>query len=484
MRVAIETHGCRLNQAEGDSIASQLRQAGCEIVPAEQADVFILNSCTITHDADADARKRIRKAHQANPEQKLLLTGCYANSGAQEAAALPGVVAVVGNADKIDLPEVIAAIRRAPSGTGSGDGSQSGRDGPLSALLAKVAGGGKGGAPLRKSPLIAVQSLTRKLGASHKLVARERKNLPLPASASTHRTRAYLKIQDGCNYSCTFCIVPSVRGRNISHPRAELRKRFLAYKAQGVPEVILTGVHLGTYGWDFQERDALERLIAELLEIPDAPWLRLGSLDPHELRPGMVDALARFGGKGLCRHVHLPVQSGSDAILAAMRRAHRAEDLRQKVAQLRLRCPGIAVGTDVIVGFPGEDQAAFDESYALMESLKIDYAHIFRYSKREGTKAATMPRQVDGDTKKKRHAQLSELMQRRWRLFREAQEGRSCSAVILGGRASKAGLRALSEHYIPLRVAADPSCIGQRVTLKIQGFVGDEQVATMITGPQ
>lgn len=439
MKIAVETHGCRLNQAEGDAMERVLTQAGHEIVAPGDAELLILNSCTITHNADADARQRVRRAHRENSERKIVLTGCYANSAPEQAAALPGVSLVAGNDEKDQIAELIKGI------------------GP--------------GLPKPASALVSVRSLTRKLAKSGRRVGAVRAASALPAQRSAKRSRALLKIQDGCNYTCTFCIVPQVRGANRSYDRGLLRERFLELQAQPSPEVVLTGVHLGTYGWDFQEKDGLERLLEELLTAPGEAWLRLGSLDPHEVRPGLVDLLARFGGERLCRHLHLPVQSGSDKILASMRRAHRSDDLRGIIPRLRDACPDLAIGTDFIVGFPGETQADFDESYGLFESLGLNYAHVFTYSKRTGTLAATMPDQVDEEVKRKRNRQFRELSDRSWAAFAAGMEGKTLSAVVLKGQQQGTrGPVALTDNYLRVSCESERALeSGERVLVEILG---------------
>lgn len=449
MKIAVETHGCRLNQAEGDAMEQLLVQAGHEIVASDQAELLILNSCTITHNADADARQRVRRAHRQDPTQSIVLTGCFANSAPQEAAALPGVSLVAGNDEKDQIAKLIAGLGQHPS--------------PPS------------------SALISVRSLTRKLAKSGRRVGAPRQASALAAQRSSHRSRALLKIQDGCNYTCTFCIVPQVRGANRSYDRALLRERFLQLQAQPSPEVVLTGVHLGTYGWDLQEKDGLERLLFDLLQAPGDAWLRLGSLDPHEVRPGLVELYARYGGQRLCRHLHLPVQSGSDKILTAMRRAHRSEDLRRIIPELRRACPDLAIGTDFIVGFPGETQADFEESYEIFASLGLDYAHVFTYSKRDGTVAADLPDQVDEAIKRKRNRQFRELSKRNWDSFAQNMQGKELSAVVLGGKSRSGEPVALTDNYLRVRLprGADvPS--GRRIQIRVTRCQPGELFAELI----
>src|SRR5574337_449504 len=354
MRVAIKTLGCRQNQSESDALQESLRRDGYTAVdPDEAADLFIINTCTVTQEADADSRQMIRRAIRRNPSARVVVTGCYAQAAAGEVAAIPGVDLVAGNGEKAQLPALISGLRD------------------------------------KRPPLIAVGDIQQTSRFS---------SLPPPVGAA--RSRALLKVQDGCSYRCTFCIVPETRGPNRSQPTDAVLVDLRALVEAGYPEVVLTGTHLGTYGRDLSIGSSIAGLVARMLEAAAPARLRLSSLDPHEVGEELIGCFGRFGN--LCRHLHLPLQSGDETVLKRMRRPHTADDFRRLVERLAEAVPGIAIGTDVIVGFPGEGEAEFEATYRLLDGLPIAYLHVFNYSRRRGTVAATMPNQIPKDVRSAR----------------------------------------------------------------------------------
>lgn len=440
MRFAVETHGCRLNQAETDALVAQLEARGHQRVAIEQAELYLLNSCAITHAADADARAAIRRARRNNPGARLIITGCHANAEPEQLAAMPELTAVIGNAEKatVELLDLIDLIDRL--------GERVESSGPR---------------------LIAVEDLTRRVRArpwSH------------PAAAAPRRSRPLLKIQDGCDYQCSFCIVPQVRGRSrsvaVESVVASLREQLV----RGAPEVVLTGAHLGLWGRDLgagAERPRLADLLAELLAgLPDAR-LRLGSVDPHEVDEPLIALLGRGvdqAGRGLCQHLHLPIQSGDDEVLRAMRRAHRVADLERLVPRLRAVAPGIAIGTDVIVGFPGESDAAFERTLALFEAQAIPFAHVFVWSPRAGVPAVDLPDRVSASTAAARSRALRERVAANRERFLDAQIGTERSAIVLRRRVRRSGaLLALTDNDLRLEIAGPDAVLGRRVRVAIDG---------------
>ena len=446
MKVAIESHGCRLNQAEGDGLARLLGEAGHELVadPAD-ADCFVLNGCTVTHDADADARKRIRAVHRLRPEAQIVVTGCFANAHPQLAAELPGVSAVLGNVEKDELASLLA---RPPQG------------------------------------LIHLESLTKKRDGKRPVISAPRM-ADLPVAGPPKRARAYLKVQDGCNYQCSFCIVPQVRGRSRSVPLATARAQLRELVAEGRPEVALTGVHLGTWGWEMGLRKpGLAGLVEGLLEEVGDSRLRLGSLDPHELSDALV-ALMRQHAPKLCRHLHLPVQSGDDGILAAMRRAHRDADLRKSLPRAVAAIDGVAIGSDIIVGFPGEDEAAFERSVALFDELPLHYAHVFTYSPRAGTHAAELHERrelrVAPEVARRRNAVLRERVARNWLAFRRGQLGQELEVMVWRRRHKKTGkLVGLTDNYIKVQFDGADALLGRRARIRLDELDGACTVGTLV----
>lgn len=450
MRIAVETHGCRLNRAETDAIADRLRAAGHELVDGvETAELYLLNSCAITHQADADARAAIRRAKRDNPEVRVVVTGCHATAEPERLAAMPEVAGVIGNVEKgtaaFDglLARVGEGASRGPSGEGA---PEVGREG---------------------GPMVEVSRLTRKLRP------------PVwehgPAR-DVARTRPLLKVQDGCDYQCSFCIVPSVRGRSRSLDLATLGGQLRDLVAAGHPEVVLTGAHLGLWGRDLGERPRLAALVDGLLAAAPGARLRLGSVDPHEVD---ADLIAHLGagvdgdGSGLCQYLHLPMQSGDDGVLRAMRRAHSVDDLRELVPALRGVAPDVGLGVDVIVGFPGEDDASFERTRALLESLAIPFAHVFTWSPRSGTHATEVLAHRHPRPDPVRVAERSRILRsqadRARRRFVERQVGRARSAVVLRRRARSGELVALTDNYVRVHLNGDDALLGRRVRVQIEG---------------
>ncbi len=455
MRIALETHGCRLNQAEGDAIAAFLASEGHELVTTvEQAELLVLNTCTITHEADRDAYAAIRRAGRSNAELRVLVTGCLAVAEPDALARVPGVAAVIGNLEKQRPESLRAAIEQALGRAGDRPRQRSGdSDRP------------------EAQGLIAVEQLTRRVRPS---------TWSLTAARAPERTRPLLKVQDGCDLQCSFCIVPRVRGRSRSLALADVATQLAELHAAGHAEVVLTGAHLGLWGRDLadaptssgQRRPSrLGELVAGLLVAQPDARLRLGSVDPHEVGDDLIELLARgvdpHTGAGLCRHLHLPIQSGDDGVLRAMRRAHDVADLERLVPRLRHAAPEIAIGTDVIVGFPGEDEQAFEHTYALFEQLRIPFAHVFTWSPRSGTAASELPDRVAPELARARSTRLRGLVDRNWREFMREQVGHVLPAVIMRRRDRQGELVALTDNYTSARLIGPDSLLGRRTLVEV-----------------
>lgn len=432
MRVVIKTVGCRQNQCESDALLELLRRDGHTAVGRDEAaDLFIINTCTVTKEADADSRQLIRRAIRHNPSARVVVTGCYAQIAAAELAAIPGVDLVAGNGEKAELPVLISDLRD------------------------------------RRTPLIAVGD-----------VQRARRVTPLPPPVGAARSRALLKVQDGCSYRCTFCIVPETRGPNRSQPADTALRDLRILVEAGYPEVVLTGTHLGTYGRDLRIGSSISGLVARMLETVAPARLRLSSVDPHEVEGELIDCFGRFGN--LCRHLHLPLQSGDDVVLKRMRRPYTAGDFCRLVERLAEAVPGIAIGTDIIVGFPGEGDAEFKQTYRLLDRLPIAYLHVFSYSQRKGTVAASLPDQVPKEVKAARSVALRALSQAKWCRFRQTQVGQSCTAVVLDKRGARIGrLEALTDNCITVRFDHPEGGIGRMVDLRIEAVTEQETIGRL-----
>jgi threonylcarbamoyladenosine tRNA methylthiotransferase MtaB len=351
MKVHLKTLGCRLNEAELETWAQAFQQCGHQVTrQAETANLIVINSCAVTQDAARKSRQLIRRVHRENPAAKLVVSGCYATLNQQEAEALLGVDLVVSNKDKDQLVEKT-----------------------LSELN------------LDTMPTMATE--------------------PGETSLFTRgRQRAFIKVQDGCRYRCTFCIVTVARGEEKSRTVQEVVAEINALHQQNINEIILTGVHLGGYGSDLGLN--LVDLIKAILEQTDVPRIRLGSLEPWELTD---DFYQLFDNPRLMPHLHLPLQSGSDAVLRRMARRCKTEEFAAMVARLRQINPLFNITTDIIVGFPGETEEEWQESLEFIQQVGFGHIHIFTYSPREGTKAATLPNPVQDQVKKHRSQQLHKL---------------------------------------------------------------------------
>ncbi|MFB3818681.1 MAG: tRNA (N(6)-L-threonylcarbamoyladenosine(37)-C(2))-methylthiotransferase MtaB [Candidatus Methylomirabilales bacterium] len=425
-RIAFTTIGCRLNQFETDALRGKAAAAAWEVVPFEaQADVYVINTCTITAQADADSRRLARQAVRRNPAALVAVTGCYAQGAPEEVASIPGVDLVLGTGEKAGL---------------------------LGHLEAAAKNGG-------------ARVLVGAAGALREIDGGE-----YGPGIDPDRTRAFLKVQDGCNYRCSFCIVPSVRGANRSLSEDTILAELLRLHAVGFPEVVLTGIHLGTYGRDLPARTSLAGLCRRIAALPDAPRIRLSSLDPHEVGPELIGLLA--GSRRFCRHLHLPLQSGDETILRRMRRGHTAAQFRGLVERLVAAVPGIAITADVIVGFPGEDDRAFRATAALLESLPLAGLHVFSYSRRPGTDAATFAGQVPPATIAQRNRELRALSARKAEDFRRAAVGQRLEVVVLH-RDGPGGLReGLSDNYLPVWFPGDEALKGHLAEVRARQVTG------------
>ncbi len=353
MRVRLESIGCRLNIGEIEAMARRLAGRGCRIVgPGEDADLCIFNSCTVTSTASRKSRQILRQMRRSAPGAKLVATGCYSELSPSEVRAL-GVDLVVANRDKDRIVEL-----------------------------------------LEEAELLASEDVTLD-------------PVPTPRASDTGtRTRAFVKVQDGCDNRCTFCVVTIARGPGRSRPSAEVIEEIEALIGLGHREVILSGVHLGSYGHDLGRPSGLERLILRILRETGIPRLRLSSLEPWDLEPRFFEL---FSDRRLMPHLHLPLQSGCDATLERMARRTTQRGYRQLVQSARDTVPGISISTDVMVGFPGETHDEFSQSMTFVEEMAFSRLHVFRFSSREGTRAATMPGQVSGNLAQERSRRLLEL---------------------------------------------------------------------------
>ena len=372
MRVNLQVLGCRLNEAELQQWAGDFRARGHEITnELDDADLLVVNTCAVTTEAGRKSRQMVRRAQRNNPRAKLVVSGCYATLEQQQAAAIEGVDLVVPNQDKDRLVDRVHEELNVP-----------------------------------------VMPVLAQNPAENALYQRG-------------RSRAFIKVQDGCRWRCTYCIVTIARGQEKSTPMHEVVDQVNEQAARGVKEIVLTGVHLGGYGSDLDSN--LYSLVQTILRETDIARIRFGSLEPWDLHE---DFFALFDDRRLMPHLHLPLQSGTDSVLRRMSRRCKTEDFRRLIDSARAHIPHFNVTTDVIVGFPGETDAEWQAGYEYIESIGFGHTHIFSYSPRAGTKAASLTGQVEPEVVRQRSRQLHELAERMKLEFEQQQTGRAFDVLL------------------------------------------------------
>ena len=422
MRVALTTLGCKVNQYDTATIESRLRNEGCEIVAfAPGADVYVVNTCTVTDRADAESRQLARRARRFNAEARVIMTGCFAQVSPQ-GAAIPEVDHVVG---LNRLPDVIRAVR---------------------------------------GELVGQRVLVDDLRTARAVRT-------LGAETFTGQTRAFLKVQEGCDLFCTFCIVPMARGRSRSVPPRAVLAELEMLAQRGFQEVVLTGVHLGGYGHDLEPGVDLCDLLEMLAERSPIPRLRLSSIDPPEITPRLLALMAR--SPVLCPHVHVPIQAGHDDVLRRMRRKYDGAAVRALIHDIRAVLPEAAIGTDIIAGFPGETDAQFEAALEMLATLPLTYFHVFPYSRRQGTTAAKLPGQVAPVSIRRRAQRLRALGERRRAAFAGGFVGATLRVLVEAEAQSRPG-RALgySRNYQRVELCAAPALVNREVGVHIIGARG------------
>ncbi|HEX9788487.1 MAG TPA: tRNA (N(6)-L-threonylcarbamoyladenosine(37)-C(2))-methylthiotransferase MtaB [Candidatus Binatia bacterium] len=421
MRIAITTLGCKINQYDSAVIQSRLEEKHSLVPFEEPADCYVINSCTVTDRADWEARQLVRRAKRLNPAAKVLVTGCYAQVNPQEVAAVPGVDFVVG-LNRLD--DLLRFVESAP-----------------------------------------VEVVRVAVGEVH----RERGVTVLGTRALPGHTRAFLKIQEGCNYSCTYCIIPTARGLSRSVQPREVLEQVRQLAGAGYKEIVLTGIHLGGYGHDLSPKADLTALVEMIAESGLIARLRLSSLDPREVPDRLLDLIAR--ADIVCPHLHICAQAGDDAILKQMRRNYDTRDYRELLHRVRERLPEAALGSDIIVGFPGESDAQFDRSLEYFDSLPLTYFHVFPYSPRRRTVAASLASHVLGQVKKARARRMRELGARKKQDFCAGFIGRSVSVLVEEKTDKACGRRrGFSRNYLPVLVAGADDFLNREMDVRVDGW--------------
>jgi len=435
--VTIATLGCKVNQFESEALLSSFEQGGYRLIPfGGPADITIINTCTVTHRADFQSRQVVRRALRASPKSLLIVTGCYAQVHPETFAETEGVRYVLGNQEKTRLLEILPLLER-------------------------------GEFPRIQVGDIATENLFSEM-ALHSF---------------HHHTRAFLKIQDGCNGACSYCIVPRARGPSRSLSLVRILGQLRNLREKGFKEVVLTGIHIGAYGLDLKPSLTLERLLQELeaAETPDR--VRLSSVEPADFSEPLISSLSR--STKVCRHLHIPIQSGEDETLQKMNRGYDSRFLRTLITELHCRIPGLCLGADVIAGFPGETEEKFERTLQLIETLPLSYLHVFPFSRREGTPALRFSHQVPEATTKERAEKLRALGKKKRRAFQQTFLGEELKVLVEDRRDKGTGMwKGFSRNYIPVLLSNpcpsgdDRHWINQELNVRVvevkeEGVIGE-----------
>ena len=426
----IENFGCRATQADGAAIEREFLNQGLGRATRESAQFVVLNTCAVTAAAEQDARASIRRIRRENPGCEVIVTGCYAQRAPREIAALPGVSKVIGNSHKHNLARIALGTQSEM------DSSKVGSFVPLNNLTRRDA--------FEDSIFVSdIFAHTELLAA------------PVFDSAD-ERTRPNLKVQDGCNNRCSFCIIPSVRGRSRSLALEEVLRNVDQLVVTGYREVVISGINLGRWGRDLRgtsESSTFEQLVRAILDETSLEKLRISSVEPMDWSDSFIRLMAE--SPRIAKHAHVPMQSASDAVLRRMHRKYRPWHYREKVEKIRSAMPSAAIGADVMVGFPGETDSEFEETQRMVEDRPFTYLHVFTFSARPGTAAATMPNQVPVRVARERNRILRELAAEKKQAFMRSFVGKQLTAITLSTvneSADGAGTEALTDNYLKMTI--------------------------------
>ena len=435
--IAITTLGCKANQFDSALMGTCLEGNGFEIVPFHQwADIYVINTCTVTHKADYQSRQLIRRAHRLNPSSLIVVTGCYAQVYPEEVRAVDGVGVILGNAEKTSIAN---ALRNPPTGS---------------------------------RPIVRVGDIEKEREIGEGDVYR------FPG-----HTRALLKIQDGCNASCAYCIIPRARGRGRSLDPRRAITHLQRLGEGGFKEVMITGIHLGIYGLDLSPPTSLAELCKKMEGVPSPQRIRLSSIEPCDFSPELIQSIA--SSPKVCHHLHIPMQSGDDDILRRMNRTYDGAFFPDLIHTLIQRIPDLNIGVDVIAGFPGEGERQFRKTYDLLEKSDIGYLHVFPYSGRRGTEAYEFPNQVNPQTKKRRCEELRALGRRKRTAFQERFIGGELEVLVEGKRDKLTGLlKGYSRNYIPVLIEGKDHLVNREVRVVATGLDNGQVLGQVVVDTQ
>ena len=420
---AVHTMGCKLNFYDSEAISAGLETRGFRRQRHWlDADLVILNTCTVTNKSDGESRNLIRKFRRANPNGYLVVTGCYAQAKTHEIRAMEEVDLVTTNVDKYNIEPIVRAFH--------------------------------GAGAVAEEP----HDIMEKRPAEFRIL-----------NHFESKTRAFIKIQDGCNLRCAYCIIPFVRGNNRSVPIEDFLRQLRVLQEQGVQETVITGIHIGTWGRDFRPRLHLTDLLRAFEESDIDMWLRISSLDSPEIPDEMIALLKE--SERITPHLHIPLQAGDDRTLRRMRRIYNTSQFRDRIELLKQTIPELCLGSDVIVGFPGETDEEFAQTESFLESIPMDYLHVFPYSNRQGTAATKFPDQVNGRIIKNRGRALREFSERRKREHYRRHIGETRKAIVLPKPLDGKPLSVLTDNYIECGVDLPAEMVGRRTEITITDAV-------------
>ncbi len=406
--ISVATLGCKVNHFDSEVLMDALEQKGYALIPFEEgAEITVINTCTVTHRADFQSRQMVRRAVRFNPNSLIIVTGCYTQVEPDAFLKIQGVHYLLGNREKNQIPDLLLLMQKG------------------------------------KFPKVQVGDIQEENHFSE-----------TPLHSFHRHTRAFLKIQDGCNGRCTYCIVPHARGRSRSLQPERVIENLRILKEKKFKEVVLTGIHLGAYGLDIHPPFPLEKLLRELEKEETPDRLRLSSIEPGDFSPGLISTLSQ--SKKICPHLHIAIQAGDDEILNKMNRDYDRSFLSDLIRELRLRIPDLSIGADVIVGFPGETGEKFRNTYGLIESLPFSYLHVFPFSRRKGTPAFQFPQRAAEKEIKKRAETMRELGKQKRQAFYHQFLNQELS-VLIEDRKDKetGGWKGFSRNYIPVLLTND-----------------------------
>ena len=449
----IEQFGCRATQADAAAIERQLRDRGYSASENTGcADVVVVNTCTVTASADMQARQAIHAIHRENPGARIVVTGCYAQRAPEEVASLPGVTRVIGNSHKHQLAEIVVSRRHDSKSTAAYPSFV-----PLSSL----------------APRVQSEIFVSDIFAHTELLAAPVFDAAGPGT-NNERTRPNLKVQDGCDNRCSFCVIPYVRGQSRSLALDRILNQLHALVNAGYREVVISGINLGRWGRDFDRPSRFETLVREILRQSDLEKLRISSVEPMDWSDELIRMMA--ASPRIAKHAHVPLQSGSDRVLRAMHRKYRPWHYREKLERIRAAMPTAAIGADVMVGFPGESDADFEETRRMIEELPFTYLHVFTYSSRPGTPAAAKRDQVPVQIARERNRILRDLAGEKKLAFMRAFVGKTVEAITLNvfdGNSTEA----LTDNYLKLRLQGQHQT-NQWITAQVETVEGGALTAT------